>query len=319
LLKLWRVVVMTVGVLLPVADSVSAQGEAESAECTKETDPVTGAVTRVDCPTDAVSPGNPGSGGSGGSASDRACTYDTDPDKPGDENIACVSKSGVWNTTLKCYLRRADPQPEKSDPAWGGHDDGVIYSCYNKWAKGAPSIDNPGTLRMVWFAKPSEADPAVLAQHAVDSMGLEAIEIGLPVPKDDDHMIYVGAPVWMWVANPGPETTGPNEASATAGAVTVSVKARLTAVEWHMGEGRTVFCRGEHRAKGTKYKPAFGMADSPTCGYRYQHPTKRATIQAVSHWSIDWHGGGQGGTITMELTRRTTRPVGEIQALIKTH
>lgn len=237
---------------------------------------------------------------------ERECTYFGD-------SIPCVTSAGVWNDDLECYLRKLDPQPPTSDPAWKGHEDeeGAIYGCYSP-------LDNRTAVSYLWLpGSPGETDQAALAREAVASMELRAIEIGLPVPDTQDHMIYVGAPVWLWTADPGPRTVGPQTATATAGAVTVTATARLTGVTWDMGDGTSVRCNGTARARGTVYKPAFGLRDSPTCGHRYQRPHKSVTITATSHWTVTWRGPGDYGSFDFDLTRSTTRPVGEIQAIVK--
>lgn len=293
--------------------------QAAEAACPVYIDPVTGEETRADCEVVADDPGTPeqvGNGGDdGGSTGSPGCTYDVDEDRVPDP-IPCSQGGGVWSSTYACYLSPAAPQPPASDPAWQGHTDGAIYTCYNPYREAA-SPDPVGNLRMIWLPVPPDGtDPAVLAGRAIDSMNLEAIEIGLSVPDDADRMIYVGAPVWLWTANPGVRTTGPNRASATAGATTVTVDARLTGITWSMGDGETVVCRGAGAARGTVYRPSFGLSDSPTCGYRYPRPHRRVTIRATSHWVATWSGGGQSGTEEFDLVRSTTRPVGEIQVLV---
>jgi hypothetical protein len=238
------------------------------------------------------------------------CTYR-------DRKVPCSSGFGGWSQPHQCYATPATPQPPKSDPVWGGHDDGAVYACYNPFHE-APSPDPIGSITYIWLPKPPLAvDPEVLARRAMATMGLRAIQVGLSVKDLPDRMIYVGAPVWMWTANPGVETLGPNTASASGGGITVTATARVEAIDWDMGDGGRVHCPGERRTRGTIYRRAFGVVDSPTCGYRYSQPAAQATITATSHWVVDWAGGGQSGTITMDLERSTTRPVGEVQVLVE--
>jgi hypothetical protein len=254
---------------------------------------------------------DPGTPGGGDKTTPRKCWYSG-------QKIPCSDpQSGVWLDSAQCYVSRTDPQPPKSDPVWGGHTDGAIYLCFNPW-QGAPSPDPVGAGTLIWLPEPPiSVDPEELARRAIDSMGLRAIEVGLSVKDLPGRMIYVGAPVWMWTANPSAETLGPNTASASAGGITVTAEARVESIDWSMGDGATVKCVGEHRARGTIYKRAFGVVESPTCGYRYEQPTASTTITATSHWVIDWYGGGASGTVTMDLERSTNRPVGEVQVLVE--
>ncbi|MFE7649908.1 hypothetical protein [Streptomyces phaeoluteigriseus] len=77
-------------------------------------------------------------------------------------------------------------------------------------------------VRRIWLADPPPAaaavNPAELAQRAVDSMKLAGPDITSPKAAG---RYLVGMPMWMWV-NQSPTTYGPNTASASAGAVTVT-------------------------------------------------------------------------------------------------
>jgi hypothetical protein len=298
---------------LLVASSSTAVADTTDVKCPDGSDP--NPIT-YECNGDATDDGSSGQEDPGKETftGKRECIDDGGNGKP--TKVDCVSGFGVWSNGYDCYVGpREDPQPPKTDEVWEGHTDGAIYSCYNPDRKPSDSPDPVGFLRRVWLRN-TPIDQEQLARHAVDQMNLRAIEIGLSVPDLPDRMIYVGAPVWMWTNDPAAETLGPNSLSATAGNVTVTARAHLDSITWTMGDGHQITCAGTHRAKGTPYKPGYGNTASPTCGYRYQHPARRVTIQPVSHWSVDWTGPGQNGTFAFDLTRNTTRRVGEIQVVI---
>ncbi|WP_258017389.1 ATP/GTP-binding protein [Streptomyces noursei] len=122
-------------------------------------------------------------------------------------------------------------------------------------------------------------------------------------------------PMWMH-AGVSPTTFGPNTASATAGAVTVTATARVTGIRWAMGDGTTVSCPGP----GALYKPSYGKRTSPDCGHAYTHTSadqsgSKYTVSATSQWQVDWVGAGQHGQFTMERTSQVRVSVGELQAL----
>ncbi|MGW1521438.1 ATP/GTP-binding protein [Streptomyces sp. NPDC002287] len=150
-------------------------------------------------------------------------------------------------------------------------------------------------------------DPAVLAQRAVDSMLLRPPAIGI-VPKPGGVGV-VGMPVYMWTAT-GPETYGPNVASASAGAVTVTATARVAKIVWAMGDGTTVTCT----TPGTPYRAEFGKNPSPDCGHQYRTPGKYH-VTATSTWAIDWTGGGQSGQLTEVRSSAVDIAVGEVQVV----
>ncbi|WP_406360556.1 ATP/GTP-binding protein (plasmid) [Streptomyces sp. NBC_01544] len=156
-------------------------------------------------------------------------------------------------------------------------------------------------------------DPAVLAQEAVDKMLLRGPQIGI-TPKPGGKGV-VGMPVYMWTAK-GAETYGPNSASATAGAVTVTATAKVSKIVWTMGDGTIVTCT----TAGTPYKAEFGKKPSPDCGHRYAQPSSTQPsgkwhVTATSTWTIDWQGGGQTGQLTEIRNSTVDITVAEVQVL----
>jgi hypothetical protein len=202
-----------------------------------------------------------------------------------------------------------DPQPPLSDPVWDGHTDGAIYDCVVGPAL-TGGFQAPLTLRY-WSATPLAAvpDPSVLAQQAVDSMGLRAIRVGIVPRADAGSVGLVGVPNWMWVDAPDAVTFGPNTASATAGGWTVTATARVESVTWNLGDGQVVTC-----GAGTPYRASYGARPSPDCGHVYTEQGQY-TVTATSHWVITWSGIGQVGTIAMDLAESALVTIGEAQVL----
>lgn len=214
-----------------------------------------------------------------------------------------------------------DPQPPKNDAVWEGNDDGAIFDCViNSGA--ADSADVGEVIQMHAAADtplaPPPPDPAVLAQQAVDSMGLQPVEIGIIPEPGEGSLGTVGLPQWMWVSDPGPETTGPNTASASLNGYTVTAIARLDRVEWDMGNGQVVACDGP----GTVWSADVGfdaageVLDSPDCGYRYQEMGDYE-VTATSFWEVEWSGIGETGQIDLTLADSTAIRMGEVQVLVQ--
>ncbi|MER7338780.1 ATP/GTP-binding protein [Streptomyces sp. NPDC000075] len=206
-----------------------------------------------------------------------------------------------------------DPPPPAGSALWQGHSpgDGAVYLDPCGLGNGITDGDNlAGAGRAFWAQNPPGAvvvDPAVLAQRAVDSMLLRPPAIGI-VPKPGGVGV-VGMPVYMWTAT-GPETYGPNVASASAGAVTVTATARVAKIVWAMGDGTTVTCT----TPGTPYRAEFGKNPSPDCGHSYRTPGKYH-VTATSTWAIDWTGGGQSGQLTEVRSSGVDIAVGEVQVV----
>ncbi len=165
-------------------------------------------------------------------------------------------------------------------------------------------------------AAPPPPNPAVVAQVAITNMNLKPVTIGI-VPENTPGKIgVVGAPTWMWVADPGESTTGPLTRSATVGGVTVQAVATLDRIVWDMGDGNRVTCNGA----GTPYYDAAGLRSSPDCGYTYTQPSDRKpglayTVTATSYWTVNWQGGGGAGVIPQVLGNQTQIQIGELQVI----
>ncbi|MGW1767317.1 ATP/GTP-binding protein [Streptomyces sp. NPDC002073] len=252
----------------------------------------------------AEDPGKPGGGAGGASGGGTGGS--------GGSDGGGSSQKPHW----ECSYKLADPQPPENSLDWEGHKpgDGAVYEERCFWTEGSKLV----IIRMVWAANPPESttvDPAVLAQQALDKMLLRPPEIGI-TPKPGGKGV-LGMPVYLWTTT-GPETYGPNSASASAGSVTVTATARVSKIVWSMGDGETVICT----TAGTPYKPQYGIAPSPDCGHRYEQPssttrTGKFHVTATSTWTIDWQvtGGGQTGQLSEVRTSSVDITVAEVQVV----
>ncbi|MGW9452451.1 ATP/GTP-binding protein [Streptomyces sp. NPDC055632] len=213
---------------------------------------------------------------------------------------------------------KVDPQPPAGSDIWEGQDPAkgaVLYTrtCRYFMADGSstmitePLVGGPGGPAV------PVVDPAVLAQRAVDQMVLRPPAIGI-TPKPGG-MGLVGMPVYLWTER-GPETYGPNVASASAGGITVTATAKVAKIVWQMGDGKTVTCT----TPGTPYKAAYGTKPSPDCGHRYAKPSVAGAgtyhVVATSTWTIDWQATtGQSGQMTQTRQSDVDIRVGELQAV----
>jgi hypothetical protein len=190
-----------------------------------------------------------------------------------------------------------------------------VYVCYQ------PQTD---MFAIMWFPTPpapsaAGVTPSQVAQVAIGRMNLSAISIGITPGTGSGRVGLVGVPVWMWVQSPSPQTFGPVSASASAGGMTITATAHVSAVTWDMGDGTHVTCTGP----GTPYVPADGMRKSPTCGHVFAassagQPGGQFTVTATSQWVVTWSGAGQSGTIQLPgLSRSTNITIGEAQVLVQ--
>lgn len=258
------------------------------------------------CTVEGSGDSSPGDRGSSSSTAPVACTFRG-------RTIPCSNNLGYWSSARQCYV-----SPWAGPPLYGHlRSDNpellgaVLYGCKSP----------TNVLLGTFYAKPSEVpyvgpSPEELAQQALASLDITAIEIGTTPPPGPDSMGIVGIPVWLWATNPGNSTTGSSSASASSGPINVTVTASLARIVWDMGDGTQVTCNGP----GTPWDPSKGAGPSPTCGHIYRRgsanqPGQTYTITATSYWNVHWSGGGQTGTIPLNVSNSTQLGVGEIQVL----
>jgi hypothetical protein len=218
---------------------------------------------------------------------------------------------------MPCEIRKLDPQPGADSDLWERHKpgDGAIY--VNTCAGSGMGAANDDTLGLAFWAAdqpPPGVPPEVLAQRAVDQMLLKGPAIGI-TPKPGGKGV-VGMPVYLWTEK-GPETYGPNSASASAGGITVTATAKVSRIVWQMGDGQTVTCT----TAGTPYKAAYGKKPSPDCGHRYNAPSSTTStgqyhVTATSTWTVGWEASsGQTGQLTEVRDSAVDITVAEVQVL----
>lgn len=301
---------------LTVSGSLIVGVEAATAgtEC-QVNDPQTGTcVIRVEVDGPDQDDGEESS--DGGSGSD--CFWDGERqgvESPARGRVPCTTENGNWSNSHNCYFSPLDEQPPAGDPAWQGHEpgDGAVYTC---------TQPQTGIDLFMWAAdQPVGGGLALMdvAQMAIDSMDLKAIDIGITPEPGPDSIGVVGMPVWMWVDNPDSSTYGPANGSASAGGITITATARVQRITWDMGDGTTVVCR----TPGMPYEARFGKSQSPDCGHVYQRSSagnrsEKYTVTATSSWLVEWEGAGQSGTIPLDgLQQSVAITIGEGQVLVR--
>jgi hypothetical protein len=223
---------------------------------------------------------------------------------------ACTSALGNWSNGQQCYLQRLDPQPPFSDPVWQGHTDGSVWACVRE-----QGYDQGRHLVTKWVWLPGEPDtvvkdPLTLAYEAVAKMQLEAPQIR--TAPGAGQVGLVNMPVWLWVEK-SENTWGPIERDASVPGLTVTATAKVTAVDWSMGDGKTVRCE----TAGTAYQKSYGIKASPDCGYLYRKTSREQAgckykVSASARWDITWQSTlGDTGQISLTQQAGTQLRIGE--------
>ncbi|MGW7514137.1 hypothetical protein ACWGJ2_00895 [Streptomyces sp. NPDC054796] len=175
------------------------------------------------------------------------------------------------------------------------------------WLPDAPQGDGAGP----------QVSPAALAEQARDQLRLPSPTIKASPAEEQ----LVSLPTWLWL---GRDAWHSQSSTASVPGVSVTAVARPTSVEWSMGDGSTITCKGP----GTPYRPATKTKNaanpksaSPDCGHTYRsssagQPHDAYRVSATVHWSVTWSGAGESGAFPGLTTDTTTAfRVAESQAL----
>jgi len=218
-----------------------------------------------------------------------------------------------------CSVERLNPQPPASDPVWNGHKlgDGAIYTriCLSDALSAAAGAQIVPQVFWAAQAPAVNVDPEQLAREAVDRMLLTGPNIASPRAAGQ---YLVGVPMWMWV-NKSPTAYGPNTASASLAGVTVTATAKVTKLDWKMGDGSFVECHGP----GKPYATSYGQQESPTCGHTYSVTSAsqdggKYALTATATWTVNWQvvgGAGETGQFAETRQSQTQVAIGELQVV----
>ena len=113
------------------------------------------------------------------------------------------------------------------------------------------------------------------------------------------------------------EAYGPNTATASAGAVTVTATAKVSQIVWDMGDGHTGHLHhGRHaRTSRPTARRVHRTAATATATPPRTKPGQKYPVTATSTWTIDWRGGGQTGQLTQTRQSQTQVSIGQLKVL----
>jgi hypothetical protein len=241
--------------------------------------------------------------------------------------IPCRTEEGFYDAASGCYLT---PQERPSSLVNSASDYPPGTKFYSCWVILGVVEGRPvGEERFESVAReprePQTIDPRVAAQQVVESMVFVAPQLGLsPYVQSATHEGIVNVPIWMWVTDPGESTTGPLTKRATLGGVTIEATGTVDRIEWSMGGGDVVTCKGagtpftraDAEGKSLKEIPA-----SPTCGHNYRKTSRceksgQFQVTATAHWNVHWTGGGMQGDIPLNFSRSIPLRVTDLRPVL---
>lgn len=264
-------------------------------------------------------PGNPGGGGGGGNAASGGSNGGSNNSASEGGNsgqAAQLTGNGGSNSGGSTGGGSSGPSPMElyqqqmaqyqqcmaagPQPAFG-----ISGVCAVPAAPAAPAAPAGGGAGG-GVAAPPPPSPAEVAAIARARLHLAPPAIGSAPCTDPGCMGAVGVPVWLWVRGGLPTQS----ATASVRGVSVTITARMSGINWSMGDGSVVRCTGP----GTPYDLSMGWAQSPDCGYKY---TAKGvyTLTATATWQVTF-SGAYTATETTTSQNTTTVRIGEYQALV---
>ena len=259
-------------------------------------------VADPDLGTICVAIASPGSGGGssgGGTASTISAGEARGPKtcEWAGETIPCSRGASSWFAEQGCYASQSTVPP-KHDPAWGGHTDGSVWTCYgvgpDGFGQGSNFWVSPGEAAAA--AAPVLVDPTVLAQRALDQLQLARPSIHM-APQPPLQTI-VGLETWLWM---NPDQWAPLDLTVTAGPTSVTVTAQPVRAVWALTEGSTT-CTSAGRA----WVVGMGDEEQTDCSYTFTHvsdgePDDAFAVNSTLIYQVDWTCAGgcleDGGTL----------------------
>ncbi|WP_433167508.1 hypothetical protein [Kribbella sp. CA-247076] len=207
-------------------------------------------------------------------------------------------------------MKREVPPPPFSDPRWEGHTDGSIWACVRE-----QGYDEGEHLVTEWVWLPGEPDTVVVDPVTLAYRAVAMMQLAPPLVRTAPGVGQVGLvnmPVWLWV-DKTENTWGPIARTASVPGLSVTATAQVKAINWSMGDGKTIRCAGG----GTPYTKAMGIKDSPDCGHRYKKSSRELEkcvypVTATAQWDITWRSTlGDTGEISMTEEAATQLRIGE--------
>lgn len=249
-------------------------------------------------------PAEPQDGKPAATSQVKTCNFDGAPQKCTDDEL------GNWSNTHQCYLKPMVPPPPYDDPIWTGKTNGAVWACLREqgYDEGRHLV-----TRFIWI--PGEPDTVIVDPLTLVYRAIAEMKLGKPqiqTTPGPGQIGLVNMPVWLWLTK-SENTWGPITRSASVPGLTVNVKAQVKAVNWSLGDGKTLRCE----TAGTPYTKSSGIKDSPDCGHRYTktsrtQPNCNYPITATTHWDITWESTlGDDGQIPMTQSANTQLRIGE--------
>jgi hypothetical protein len=273
--------------LLGPAVGVVAAETASAAGCGPGTVPTAHPLQGTIC-VPAASPGSD-DGSSSGGTSLTSSTQGSQGRKTCEwagKTIPCSRGGSSWFAAQGCYASQG-AAPPKDNPAWAGHTDGSVWTCYGN------GPDGVGQGYDFWVAPGAAApapvlvDPGVLAERALNQLQLARPSIRMaPQPP---LQTYVGLETWLWM---DPAQWRALDLTVTAGPTAVTVTAEPVRAVWDLTEGSTT-CGSAGRA----WVEGMGDEEQTDCSYTFTQISAGETsdafpVTSTLMYQVDWTCAG---------------------------
>ena len=219
-----------------------------------------------------------------------ACLAAAAPGDPGDQADAAGHESGAARVVCSFLPLPADEVAQLDQASLHPDQQGgwFYHPCQGGDGRTLRQWQGP-----IWVPFPDAAnpvvDPAALAQEAYRLLPIPTPRLGMNPAADQRQLVHLVT--WLWVDQ---MTWDARSATVSVPGQSVTATATPVQVDWSMGDGRTVTCRGP----GRPYDPLRPTSvQRPTCAYTYERssagePGGRLTVSATATWRVTWRATG---------------------------
>lgn len=120
------------------------------------------------------------------------------------------------------------------------------------------------------------------------------------------NVLAVGFPIWVWLADPGPQQT-----TVDQDGIEITLTATQAAARFDWGDGQVSNC-ATMRQRPAQVEP---LTPSPDCGHSYL-TAGDYTVTATAQWDVAWTALGYSGTLPLSATGSRDLPIREFASVV---
>lgn len=235
--------------------------------------------------------------------------------EPGEEPVCTLYRPGLHICHYPSEPAETWIVAEKSpDSNQGGGGTPPEPECVPTWV---PET-NPGLIERGITQRPVgclERVPVPDSDLAAQAAASAVARLRVPEPQiifgpepsvNKWNVLAVGFPIWVWLADPGPQQT-----TVDQDGIEITLTATQAAARFDWGDGQVSNC-ATMRQRPAQVEP---LTPSPDCGHSYL-TAGDYTVTATAQWDVAWTALGYSGTLPLSATGSRDLPIREFASVV---